>query len=318
MPAGLTIIEAAKRTNDPAVIGVVQTLAGGNPVLEHLPFFTIPGRSYSYNREALLPTIAFRGINSTYTASTGIINPESEVLRPLGGVSDTDRYIIKTDPGARAAQDAMFAKAIGRQFAAKFFEGNSETTPQEFDGLKTRVTGAQLISAGVTDNGIDLNGAPGVAALDSAVRQVSRGNSPMIKIYMNGFLLSRLTLFSRSNTNHQLVWARTDAGVQMPTWAGHEIVETDMDDDASQTPLLSITEPDSGDNNNSTTSIYVVRYGGNRDFVSGIQHTAGIEVEDKGSVTNATTESTLIEWLCAFGVFHPRAVARARHYKTTA
>lgn len=317
MPAGLTIIEAVKRSNDPAIIGVVQTLAGGNPVLENIRFFDIESRSYPYNRENLLPSVAFRGLNATYTSSTGIINPESETLRPLGGVSDTDRFLIKTDPGVRAAYDTMFIKAIGRTYAAKFFEGDNETTPQEFDGLKLRITGAQLISAGVTDNGIDLNSAAGVDALDEGVRQVSRGNSPNIKIFMSGFQQSRLTVFSRSNTNHQLDWIKNEVGKQIMTWAGHEVVETDMDDDASQTPLLSITEADSADNNNSTASIYVVRFGENRDYVMGIQHADGIEVEDKGAITNATTETTLVEWLCGMAVFHPRAAARVRHFQTT-
>lgn len=317
MPAALTVIESAKRSGNQGIIGVVQNLAGGNVVLEHLNFFSITGKSFPYNREAILPTVAFRGINSTFTASVGIVNPESETIRPLGGASDTDRFLILTDPGFRAVSDAMFSKAIGRTYAERFFEGNSETTPAEFDGLKTRIVGAQLISAGVTDNGIDLNSAAGVAALDEGIRQVSRGNSPMIKIYMSGFQLSRLTVFSRSNTNHQLEWQRTDAGLQMPTWAGHEIVETDMDDDASQTPFLSITEDDSAVNNQNTTSIYIVRFGTTRDFVMGIQHVTGITAEDKGSITNATTETTLIEWPCGLGVFHNRAASRVRHYKTT-
>lgn len=317
MPAGLTIIEAAKRANDQAIIGVVQTLAGGNPVLENIRFFSITGRSYPYNREALLPTIAFRGINATYPASTGIINPESETLRPLGGVSDTDRFIIKTDPGARAAQDVMFMKGIGRTYAARFFQGDSETTPQDFDGLRKRITGAQLISAGVTDNGIDLNSAAGIDALDEGIRQVARGSGADIKLFMSAFQLSRLTVFSRSNTNHQLEWNRNEAGEQMASWAGYGIVETDMEDDASQTPLLSITEDDSAVNNQSTASIYVVRFGLNRDYVMGIEHVDGIEAEDKGSVTNATTETTLIEWLCGLGVFHPRAASRVRHFQTT-
>ena len=157
----------------------------------------------------------------------------------------------------------------------------------------------------------------GVDALDEGVRQVSRGNSPNIKIFMSGFQQSRLTVFSRSNTNHQLDWIKNEAGQQMMTWAGHGIVETDMDDDASQTPLLSITEADSADNNNSTASIYVVRFGENRDYVMGIQHSDGIEVEDKGAITNATTETTLVEWLCGMAVFHPRAAARVRHFQTT-
>ena len=44
----LTLIEAAKLTQNPLKKGVIETFARTSPVLERLPFFTVAGNSYSY------------------------------------------------------------------------------------------------------------------------------------------------------------------------------------------------------------------------------------------------------------------------------
>lgn len=316
MPSGLTLIESAKYMSDPATVGVIQILAGGNPVLEVLPFIDVEGLTYPYNTEAALPTIAFRGLNETYTASVGLINPENETLKPMGGVNDTDRVFIKTVNGYRSRQDAMFIKSSGRKYAASFFEGDSGANKKDFDGLKTRLTGGQLISAGATANGVDLNSTAGVEKLDEAIDAVA-GSEMDTYIFMSKLQRRKLTQFSRSNTNHQLEWEMSDAGRRIARWAGFEIRVTDADDDASQTALLSIIEPDSGAANNTTTSIYIVRFDPDGQYCAGLQHVDGLEVQDKGSVNNATTETTLVEWLAGMLVAHTKSAARLRHLKTT-
>ena len=92
----LTLLEAAKLVQDPLKRGVMEIFPRTSPVLERLPFFNVNGQAYKYNIEETLPGIAFRGINATYTESTGIVNPAVEALYILGGLSKVDRALVKT------------------------------------------------------------------------------------------------------------------------------------------------------------------------------------------------------------------------------
>ena len=69
----LTLIEAAKlETGDVYRSGVIELYAGSSDILMALPFENITGGSLAYNRETALPGIGFRGVNESYTPSTGI------------------------------------------------------------------------------------------------------------------------------------------------------------------------------------------------------------------------------------------------------
>jgi hypothetical protein len=68
--------------------------ARASDLLMALPFKDIQGNAYQYNREGALPGVAFRGVNESYTASTGIINQLVEALRIAGGDLDVDTFII--------------------------------------------------------------------------------------------------------------------------------------------------------------------------------------------------------------------------------
>ncbi len=139
----LTLIEAAKLAQTPLQAGVIETIAKNSGVLERLPFLPVSSNAYTYNREQTLPGVAFRAVGENYVESTGVINPVTERLSILGGVSDYDRALVKTQGNVnnlRAVHDAMKAKSEALKFTATFFNGDSEANPKAFDGLKKRLT----------------------------------------------------------------------------------------------------------------------------------------------------------------------------------
>ena len=152
----LTLLEAAKLVQDPLKRGVISIFPQVSPVLERLPFFEVNGQAYKYNIEETLPGIAFRGINETYVESTGIVNPQVEALYIMGGISKVDRALVKTQGNInnlRSVYDGMKAKSAALTYTDKFFNGSNATDPNTFDGLKTRLTGSQVIDMGATDGG---------------------------------------------------------------------------------------------------------------------------------------------------------------------
>ena len=69
----------------------------------------------------------------------------------MGGLSAVDRALVKTQGNIndlRSTYDAMKAKAAALTFTDKFFNGSNATDPNEFDGLKNRLTGSQVIDMG--------------------------------------------------------------------------------------------------------------------------------------------------------------------------
>ena len=303
----LTLLEAAKLTQDPLKRGVIEIFPQTSPVLERLPFFDIDGMAYKYNQEQTLPGIAFRGLNENYTESTGIVNPMVESLYIAGGLSKVDRALVMTQGSAndlRAIHDAMKAKALALTFTAKFFNGDNSTDPKEFNGLKNRLTGDQVLAMGSSDGGDTLT----LAKLDELIDAVQ--GSPDV-LFMNKTLRRKVNALMRAagQANETV----SDAfGRQINAYAGIPIgvIEEDKDGIA----ILGFTEPDldNGDQD-VTASIYAVKFGA-AEYVSGIQH-GSMDVKDLGLIPGTVYFGTDIEWLCGMGVFHPKAAARLKGIK---
>jgi hypothetical protein len=294
----LTLLEAAKLVQDPLQRGVIEIFPRVSPVLERLPFFNVNGQAYKYNQEQTLPGIAFRGINESYTESTGVVNPCVEALYILGGLSYVDRALVKTQGNVndlRAVYDSMKAKAAALEYTKKFFKGDNSTDPDEFDGLENRLTGDQKIAAGSTSGGDTLT----LAMVDILLDAVQ---SPDV-LFMNKTMRRKINSLMRSAG--QAIETVNDAfGRQINAYAGVPIAVVEEDKDGEQ--ILAFDEECPGGGSDVGTSLYAVRFGV-VEYVSGLQ--AGpMDVEDQGIVL--TNYITLIEWICGLGVFHPKAAAR--------
>lgn len=300
----ITLLEAAKLVQNPLQRGVIEIFPRVSPVLERLPFFNVNGQAYVYNQEETLPGVAFRGINATYTESTGVVNPVTERLYVLGGISAVDRALVKTQGNVnnlRATYDGMKAKAVALEFTKKFFKGSSETDPNEFDGLEARLTGNQVINAGNTSGGDALT----TDKLDELIDSVQ--GSPDV-LFMNKAMRRKVNALVRESS--QATEAVSDAfGRRLFSYAGIPIAVIEEDKDGNL--ILPFTEDNPGGGTAASTSIYAVRFGA-AEWVSGLQAGA-MDVEDLG--LNSTKYETLIEWICGMGVFHPKAAARLRGIK---
>jgi hypothetical protein len=153
----LTLVEAAKlAANEGKTLraSVIAMFARASDLLMALPFKDIQGNAYQYNREGALPGVAFRGVNESYTASTGVVNPLVEALRIAGGDLDVDTFIISTQ-GERRPRHARGDEGQGARGRAhpRDHQGRLHVQPARVRRLQNRITGSQLIDAGSTDGG---------------------------------------------------------------------------------------------------------------------------------------------------------------------
>ena len=302
----LTLLEAAKLKSDPLQRGVIEVFPRTSPVLERLPFLPVSSDSYKYNQEQTLPGIVFRGIGEGYTESTGVINPVTETLSILGGVSDVDRALVKTQGKVndlRAVHDGLKAKAAALKFTKTFFKGDNGTDPKEFDGLENRLTGDQLIAAGSTSGGDELT----LDLLDQLIDAVVGGPDAL---FMNKTMRRKVNALVRAAG--QATEVVSDAfGRQLTAYAGVPIGV--IEDDETGTTILGFNEANPGGGTAASTSIYAVRFGVS-EFLSGLQ-CGEMDVEDMGLYSGGTAYRTLIEWICGVAVFHPKAAARLHGVK---
>lgn len=306
----LTLAQAAVISTNQLARGVLETFVQESSVLDRIPFMQIEGNAFAYNRELALPGVAFRGVNEAYVESTGTFSQLTETLSILGGDADVDRFIQITRSNLndqRAMQDRAKVKAMSYKFQDTFINGSVAVDSKSFDGLKARLTGAQVISAGT--NGIPVvgNGDSDIHAffdkLDDLMGAVAGG--PDV-IYCNAAVRSKIVSASRRKLN--------DAGFQQdingkrnPSWNGVPIVDIGVT--AAGANIIPQTETQG--TSSVASSIYAVRFGQNESdqAVTGLTN-GGVQVMDLGQLQEKPALRTRIEAFLGMAVFGGRAAAR--------
>ena len=286
----LTLLEASK-LNDGDVYkqGVMKKFAETSDILRVLPFSAVMGGSLSYNIEETLPGIGFRGVNESYTESTGILNPQTEVVKIAGGDLDVDNFIIQTrGMEQRAVQEAMKIKALSLAWTKTFVKGDSESDPREFDGLQKRLTGDALISNGTA--GLSL------AKLDEAIDAVDNPTH----IIMSKAIRRYLTVAARTAAvGGNITYMIDEFGRQVSKYNDLPILIADKDN--TNTDILGFTET------STTTSVYVVSIG--EESVTGLEN-GSMDVRDLGELDTKPAMRTRVEWFSTLAIFAPRSAAR--------
>ncbi|MBV9840714.1 MAG: hypothetical protein JOY99_04110 [Sphingomonadaceae bacterium] len=296
----LTQTEWAKLYPDPLQSGVVELIINTNPIMQYMPYQNIAGAAYVYNVEQTLPGIAFRGINDSYTESTGVINRAAEPLKIMGGDLDIDRALISWSTSindARAIHDAMKVKALSLTHLKTVFDGDSTANPNEFDGLNVRLTGNQVITAGTNGDYLSfgmlddvcdaIQGEPSLLVMNKKCRQVIR---------------------QMARSVYGLSIQKDDLGREIDMYYGTPIAYVEFD--ASGNPILGFDETVGTDT--STASIYALSFGPGMMF--GAQ-TSPISVRDLGELETKPAYRTRVEHYSTIVLEHPRCAARLKGIK---
>jgi hypothetical protein len=302
--SALTLVEASKLAVNGGEMmrgSIIAMFAQASAILASLPFKNISGNAYSYNREGVLPSVAFRGVNGSYTPSTGVVNPLTEALRICGGELDVDKFIITTQGvQVRAAHEALKAKAIAAEITRVLIKGDSESDPTEFDGLQKRITGSQLIEAGTTNGGDPLS----LAKLDELIDVTTNPTA----LWMSKAMRRKLTTASRDTSKGGfIVYDVDDFGRQIAMYGGLPIL-TPYPDNGGTEPLA-FDEVGGTGANATATSIYCVGLGDG--LVSGIQ-SGPMGVTDLGEIDEKPVFRTRVEWYAGLCIEHGRAASRLR------
>ena len=306
----LTLAEAAKLSENDLQRGVIETFVLESSVLDRLPLLDINGNAYAYNEEATLPGVEFRAVNSAYTESTGTVNPRTETLVILGGDADVDTFIVQTRGNLndqRAVQTGLKVKASVIKYQDAFINGDTAVDANSFDGLKKRLTGAQVIDAATNGIGPVAGGHDFFDALDSLVAAVPGGAEAL---YMNASVRSRVMSSGRrlGGTDFMERAFFGERPQRIPTYNG--IPMLDIGTKADGTQIIPQTETQG--TSTVASSIYAVKFTEDESEagVAGLSN-GGVQVKDLGEIDAKPVFRTRIEFFTGLAVFG-RGAARLR------
>jgi hypothetical protein len=194
----------------------------------------------------------------------------------------------------------MKIRALGLAWTRKFIKGDAASDPREFDGLQTRVTGNQIISAGSTANGAALS----LAKLDEAIDQTFNATH----MIMSKAMARKFSAAARSTTvGGYISWDKNEFGRRILSYNDLPILTVDLDN--TETAILPFAEA-AASGTATATSIYIVSMGPMG--LTGIQN-GTIEVRDIGELDSQPVFRTRVEWYNGLAIYHGRAVTRLNH-----
>jgi hypothetical protein len=306
----MTLADAQTVSPDPRVPGVLRVLQTSN-VLNRTPFEDVAGGAFTYNQEATLPASAFRAVNAGYTESTGTHTTATESLVILGGEYVVDRFLERTRSGGIgslvAEQRDMKARSVAAKYGDAFFNGDTAVDANSFNGLKKRLTGAQVLSSGANGAAINTDDATRTAffnRLDELLAIVPGVSA----IYTNRQVIAQIRIAFRNATiQNMTIDDLTGRPVEVPTWQGVPIL--DAGNKADQTQILPQTET-AGTSTN-TSSIYAVRYTDNlgEQGVVGLTN-GGLQVDPPRELETKPAYMGRIEFYTGLALLGPNPAAR--------
>ena len=291
----LTLVEAAKLSNDILLQGVVETIVHDSPILQQLPFIEIVGNVLTYNQEKTLPSIDFYDVGDTWTESTPTFEQKTASLKIMGGDADVDNYLKATRSNIQDLEAAVVelkAKALRDKFSETFIYGDSATNAKQFDGLRklinTTTASSQVIAMGPTGATLTLG------KLDELIDAV-KGGKPAL-LLMSWRSRRKLNALVRA-AGGMMETDRDNWGNFIQLWDG---IPIGVNDWILDTHVLS-GSVETATTGGTCSTIYAFQIG--EGALCGLTSPGHLTVEPIGSLETKDASRTRIKWYCSLALF---------------
>lgn len=320
-------VEAAKLSNNELEMGVVEEIIIKEDLFSVLPFMGVNSKAYVYNRESQDSTVVaglegdFKDVGDVIDEAAAKFVTITTRLRILIGDVDVDKFLEATQSDTndqKATQIAAKAKGLARKFKRSLLTGDSSVSANQFDGLAKIV---HSLTAGYTD-------ADGNAVAADATRTIFSDGSGVAAQPLTFTLLDKLldavpngadVLFMPASVIRAYrVLLRNSGGltaaeVMVPEFGRPMLTHNGVPILINDFIPLNESVAGAPTTTGSATSVYAVRlneidglhaiYGGG---------TAGIVVEDVGTVQNKDATRTRLKWYCGLALKSTHSIARLR------
>jgi len=286
----ITVVEYAKGlANEDIRKAPIVMFAEYSDVLQRLPIQGLAGSVYVGYRQAVLPTLSFRGINETSTTGHGTLTPYQEATYIMDHDIDVDRAIVdRHGMSRRDYENKLGLTAAARLWVDSFFRGDQSSDPRVFNGLQVRAGRFSRTRHNSTASG---GAALSLANLDQALNQTRKeGKSTVIIAPYDSIPLWIAAARTTTLTGFVMqTWDET--GAPKMSYAGHDFLWGYPKDDHA--PVLGFTEVASGGGAAVTASLYIATFG--EGYLHGIQ-IQPLAYEDVGLLQDRITYRSHIKW----------------------
>ncbi len=288
----LTLVEAAKLSNDSLMVGVVETIIYESPVLQVLPFIEVVGNGLTYNQEATLPSAGFYDVGDTWVESTPTFTQKTAQLKILGGDADVDNFLKATRSNIQDLEAAIVqlkAKAVQRKFDDTFISGDSAADAKAFDGVDKLCDSSQVVSMGVNGGTLTLE------KLDELIDKV-KGGKPSI-LLMSRRSRRKLNVLSRATGSGVLEMDRNQFGQMVQYYDGIPVAINDW-----------IADNKTVGSSSDCSTIYTIQFG--EGAIVGLTGPGGLQVEKVGSLETKDATRTRVKWYVSLALFNTLKLAK--------
>lgn len=287
--------EANKLSQEMLERGVIEEIIDREALFAVLPFKTVEGKAYLYNREATLSEGDFLDPYDAVQEGAATFSEVTTRLRILAGDVDMDKFLLSTQSDKNpqlAIQIAAKAKALTRKLKRTLVNGNNSVNAKEFDGLKVLTPNTQTLVAGTNGASVTfsmLDELRDAVLLGADCFMMRQGTWRAIKALLRGF-----------NGNSAETIMLPNFGHPVPAIDGMPVIINDF------IPANEVTGSSSV-----TTSIYALRLNevdGFHGIVGG--EAAGLKVEEIGTIQNKDAIRYRVKWYVGAALKATHSVAR--------
>lgn len=309
-------LEDAKKLSQDKLTDIVIDEFVKSPILATLPFDnTVKPQggktlTYVYNRITTQPAAGSRSLNSEYIAQETKTTQQVVNLKVMGGSYKIDRVIANDETqvvNEVEFQSAQKSKATVASFHDQLINGDSGTTPSDFDGINKAVTGASTEIK--PDAAIDLSTADAIATnyktfLYNLRKVIGAMDEAPTHLLMNNDLY---TVFqSISDLVPNIKFDRDELGNEIGRYGSAILVK--MGDKPGTSKPIIATDDEAG-----TTSLYAMRVG--MDGVHGVSPDGDSVVKTylPDMTAPGAVKTGEVEFVAAIAVKSSRALAALRN-----
>jgi len=290
-------VEAEKLSNNQLVAGVIEEIIDKDELFALFPFLGIQGKAYVYNREKTISEGSFLDPNEAITEEASTFDEITAKLRILAGDVDVDKFLDGTmgdTNSQKAIQIAQKAKGLARKFRRTLAIGSATTNAKEFDGIASLTAAGQTITAAANGAAISLS------MLDELLDAVPNG-ADAIMMRSGTLRAYRALLRAMGGTLPESIMIE-NFGMAVPGHNGVPIIVNDF-----------LPGDETTGDSDVTSSIYAMRLN-EVDGLHGIfgGGSAGIVVEDIGTVQNKDATRTRLKWYCGTALKSTKSLARIK------
>ena len=287
----LTLVEAAKLSNDTLLAGVIETMAEESPILQRLPFIEITGNGLTYNREDSAPAADFYAVGDEWDEDAPTFTQQTASLKILGGDADIDNFLKETRSNVQDLEAAVLqlkARAVQALFDKTFVTGNATTDEESFDGIDRLCANTQAVSMG--NNGATLT----LAKLDELVDKVRPGKPHML--LMSRRSRRKLNELAR-DAGTFLEAGRDEFGGMVQYYDGIPIGINDY-----------ISDAQTAGTSRDASTVYAMQFG--EGALAGLSAPSGLSVDRVGALETKDATRLRVKWYAGLALFNTLALAR--------